>query len=160
MRLNELTDRQKQIIGLVAVVVAVLLCIAGISIFRARQAPAPTEEPRTFIFDLTPTAIIATAPSTPVTQESEIWLFEGFTGEVRVDSGFEYEYGTFRNTGNGARLSAWCSAPGNPAPEINAEFRWDRNTNILVPVIGSKIVRGREMSIQTFWEPTYITSAP
>jgi hypothetical protein len=161
MRFSDLDTRQKQILGLVAVVIAALICIASIAIFRSRQAPAPTEEPRTFVFDLTTTpSIPTTVASTPSAQESEIWLFEGFTGEVRLDHGFEYEYGTFRNTGNGARLSAWCSAPNSPAPEINAEYKWDRNTNILIPVISTKIVKGRIHGIQTFWEPTYITSTP
>lgn len=149
----QLTDNQKKW-SIIAVAILMFLCVLFF-LYRGRGAQVPTPTPagdtqRSLGVFTTPTP--DNTGNTPTGPESEIWIFERFTGEVRKSNGWEYEYAIFANkTSPGTKIRAWCSAPNSPEPKVGAEYRWDKTTNILVPVVDNS--RG---NLQRFWEPEYV----
>ncbi|QQG41206.1 MAG: hypothetical protein HYV90_03440 [Candidatus Woesebacteria bacterium] len=101
----------------------------------------------------TPTIQIVTTPfptSTPESLPASGWKFEGFNGEKTRQNGFVYSWATFAND-NGAKIKAMCSSPNSPAPNVGDYFYWDKQIDILIPVVNNAT-----NDIQTFWYPTVV----
>jgi hypothetical protein len=137
------------IVTAVVIVIAVVWFIFYIRSINRNRTTRANQSSFTQVALATPAEVqISATPTTVLAIPLIGWRFEGFNGEKTIIRGVEYSWANFVND-NGMKLKAMCSSPNSPAPKVGDEYRWDKTTNILVPVVNNKYG-----DIQLFWYPT------
>lgn len=141
-------------VGLWAVVIFVTVAFGSILYLRwlenlYSQPPNQVYLPTMLV--MTPTVVPTPDPTptpTPLVLPVSGWKFADFSGEKTYENGYEYSWGIFEND-NGSKVKAMCSAPGSPAPNVGDYYIWNKEINILIPVLDNQ-----DGNIQRFWYPT------